>query len=448
MVQAHGTRVIEVGGAATLSVPRVRLELPGRSKDDPAIRLGPLPLVLGSSDAADQSIDDATVSARHVELSLGPHGARVRDLGSTNGTFVAGVRVGDAWLQATSRVTLGEAVIDVIFEGGADELRLTKATDFNGLLGHSPAMRSAFAMLEAAAKTDSTVLLIGESGTGKELAARGVHERSARRAGPFVVFDCGAATASLLEAQLVGHAKGAFTGALEARAGVFEAAEGGTLVLDEIGELPLELQPKLLRALEARTVTRVGETKPRAIDVRFVASTHRLLDAEVRAGRFRQDLYFRLGVITVRLPPLRERREEIPRLLNHLLARLAPDREVEVPPAVLRLLARHDFPGNVRELRNFAERFLALEGLPPEALLGGAGAPAREGAADARGIRATEPFHESKRLWMDRFERAYLEDLLSRSGGNISEAARLAGLSRQSCYRLMEKHGLETPEGR
>jgi DNA-binding NtrC family response regulator len=300
-------------------------------------------------------------------------------------------------------------------------------------------------VLEGAAKTDATLLITGESGTGKELAAQAVHERSNRRDGPFVVLDCGAASASLIESQLFGHARGAFTGALEARAGVFEAADTGTLVLDEIGELPLDLQPKLLRAVETKVVQRLGETKPRSVDVRFVACTNRNLEEEVRSGRFRQDLLYRLSVITVRLPALRERKEELPRLVRHFLSTMTSvaNTTPELSPQVMQLLLSHDWPGNVRELRNFAERFLALPGADPAMLL--PRAESDEATDPDRPFLASVtklPFHEAKRRWTDHFEKAYLMELFELEKGNVSAVARAAGLSRQSCYRLMLKHGI------
>ncbi|WP_437566236.1 sigma 54-interacting transcriptional regulator [Sorangium sp. So ce542] len=447
-LEARGTRVIEAAGAPRLVVPRGRLAAidgPGAGR---AIALDAAPVTVGASDDVDLTLADPAVSARHLEIAATPLGFRLRDLGSTNGTFVDGRRTGEVWLGQAAEIRAGETRLSFAVEEGTREIPLSRATDFGELLGHSPAMRAAFAILDGAARTDATVLILGESGTGKELAARAVHERSPRRDGPFVIFDCGAASPTLLEAQLFGHARGAFTGATGAREGIFEAAHGGTLVLDEIGELPLELQPKLLRALEARTVCRLGESKPRTVDVRYIACTHRLLDAEVRAGRFRQDLFFRLSVVVARLPPLRERPEEIPRLVRHFLGRLAPGAVIDLPEAVLDLLVGHAWPGNVRELRNVVERFLALPGVPAAALLGIPGAA--PGGAEHAGlstpvgevVRVGEPFHEAKRVWTERFEQAYLEALLARAQGNVSEAARLAGLSRQTCYRLMQKHGL------
>jgi len=258
-----------------------------------------------------------------------------------------------------------------------------------------------------------------------------------------VVFDCGAASPTLIESQLFGHAQGAFTGASGARGGVFEDADGGTIVLDEIGELPLDLQPKLLRVLESRTVQRLGESKPRPIDVRVVASTNRNLEEEVRSRRFRQDLFFRLNVITVHMPPLRERKLEISRLLRHFLTRFVGDRAPEPSATVVALAQSYDWPGNVRELRNFAERLATLPNVTPSALLPTA-QPIEENVSTpvTTKIEVDEPFHEAKARWIDEFERAYLSHLIERHRGNISEVARVAHFSRQSCYRLLKKHGL------
>lgn len=385
------------------------------------------------------------MSAVHAELTVTEAGVRLRDTGSTNGTFVGARRVRDVFLMDGDLVSIGESSLRFTIAAEEDLVDLSRATNFGDLLGHSPAMRAAFAVLEAAAKTDATVLVLGETGTGKEVAARALHQRSSRAGGPFVILDCGAASPSLLEAQLFGHARGAFTGASEAREGMFEAADGGTLVLDEIGELPLELQPKLLRALESRTVCRLGETKARGFDARFVASTHRNLHAEVKAGRFRQDLLYRLSVVTVHLPSLRERKEELPRLLASFLAKLAKGSAPKVPDAVLKVLASHDWPGNVRELRNFAERFLALPNLDPGELLGAAPHSGAEGATTRPTVDPSQSFHDAKRDRNEEFERTYFEALIERYGDNISEAARVAGLSRQTCYRMMGKYGLRGP---
>lgn len=394
-------------------------------------------ITVGTGDANHLVLSDPAVSSRHFEIGVTDSGHLLRDLGSTNGTMVDGYRVGAVYLPDDAEVVVGRTRLRYRVLERELEIALTARTNFGQLLGHSVAMRAAFAVLERAARSDATVLILGESGTGKELAARGVHESSPRKDGPFVVFDCGAAAPTLVESQLFGHARGAFTGAHEARAGVFEEANGGTLVLDELGELPLELQPKLLRVLESRTLQRVGEAKPRSVDVRFVACTNRNLEEEVRAGRFRQDLFYRLSVISVRLPPLRERKEEIPRLIRHFASKLRIDDPPDIPPSLAAMLRNHDWPGNVRELRNFVERWVVLGDVDPTALSLPQGTP-----TPSEELPIDLPFHEAKQRWTEQLERAYLTRLLAAHGDNISEAARAAGLSRQSCYRLMEKHGL------
>jgi DNA-binding NtrC family response regulator len=448
---AQGTRLlVRPDGARSLILRRARLELIAGAEHETERRLDRTTFRIGTSTENDWVLSDETVSARHLELIASEDGVLLRDLGSKNGTTVDGLRVREIYLDRACTIGLGST--EIAFSPGEEELEIpiSRATNFGDLLGHSDAMRAVFAILEQAAKNDSTLLLVGESGTGKELAARGVHERSPRSGGSYVVFDCGAASPTLIESQLFGHAKGAFTGATEARGGVFEDADGGTIVLDEIGELPLELQPKLLRVLESRVVQRLGESKPRTVDVRVVASTNRNLEEEARAGRFRQDLFFRLNVIVVRMPPLRERKQEIARLLRHFLTRLAGDEASEPPRTVLALAEAYDWPGNVRELRNFAERWATLPAMATAALLP---TNAREHASNASETSAAQmavtptieierPFHDAKARWMDEFERVYLTRLLERHGGNISEVARVAQFSRQSCYRLLKKHGL------
>ncbi|MBI4917505.1 MAG: sigma 54-dependent Fis family transcriptional regulator [Acidobacteria bacterium] len=439
-----GTRLIERPEGAALLLRRAELEVLRGPDAGRRVPLERTAIRVGSDPDNDLVVADPTVSGRHFEIVAGEHGRRLRDLGSTNGTTVDGLRALDVFLRDGSEIGAGSCRLR--FTLGRDELSipLSRRTDFGSLLGHSPAMRAVFAVLERAAKTDALVLIAGESGTGKELAARALHDHSPRRAGPYIVFDCGAAAPNLVESQLFGHAKGAYTGAADARAGVCEAAHGGTLVLDELGELPLELQPKLLRVLESRTVQRLGETSTCPVDVRFVASTNRNLEQDVRDGRFRQDLFYRVSVITVRLPALRERPEEIPRLVRHFLERLAGPEAAAPPPATLDILLHHSWPGNVRELRNFVERYALLPEIDPVVHLRGAGPPAPEppGGAAAPAIPLDLPFHEAKERWTDSFERTYLARLLEAHERNVSAAARAAGLSRQTMYRLMEKHGL------
>jgi transcriptional regulator with PAS, ATPase and Fis domain len=305
-------------------------------------------------------------------------------------------------------------------------------------------MRQAFALLESAAASDATVLIVGETGTGKELAAEAVHEASSRRDAPFIIVDCGALPRELMESELFGHEKGAFTGAQNARAGAFEAAHGGTLFLDEIGELELELQPKLLRALERRHVRRVGSNQYRDVNVRVIAATNRSLEREVNAQRFRSDLYYRLAVLEVRLPALRERREDIPTLveaiLDHLGAKQRPEAAALRTPATAATLSRHPWPGNVRELRNYVERSLVMSSLPPLASSTGDFDAAPGGTRVD--VDARQPYRDARDVALRDFERAYIEKLLELHGGNVRAAARAAGIDRKYLYRLMWRHSL------
>jgi DNA-binding NtrC family response regulator len=301
-------------------------------------------------------------------------------------------------------------------------------------------MRRAFAVLERVAPTDATVLLQGESGTGKELAAEGLHAGSARADGPFVVFDCGAVQRELVESSLFGHVRGAFTGAVGDRAGLLEEADGGTLFLDEIGELPLDVQPKLLRALEKREVRPVGSNATRKVDVRIVAATNRSLEAEVNAGRFRADLYYRLAVVRVDLPPLRARTDDIPMLVRHFVEVLAPpgSSRPRLSDRAITALSSQPWPGNVRELRNAVERALSVLGQEAFAT---ASVPVPGGPAEDTDL-LTLPLLEAKGRVLETFERRYLAEALRRNGGNVTATAREAGVNRKLIQRMMLRFGM------
>jgi two-component system response regulator AtoC len=323
---------------------------------------------------------------------------------------------------------------------------------FHALVGRSPAMRAVYRLLEKAAAVDATVLIGGETGTGKELAARAIHSLSARRERRFVPVNCGALPSELVESELFGHARGAFTGAAAARAGLFQEAQGGTIFLDEVGELPLAAQVKLNRVLQEKEVRRVGETQATPVDVRVVAATHRDLREEVRAGRFREDLFYRLNVFTVALPALRERAEDVPLLAAHFLdkhARALRRTLRGFSPEALALLAAHAWPGNVRELENVVERAVAVAGgevvepadLPPELSAGAAPAPPAPGAA-----LAALPYKDAVAGARDRVTREYLVALMTEFGGNVTRAAERAGVERESLHRLLRKHGLRSED--
>jgi DNA-binding NtrC family response regulator len=379
---------------------------------------------IGTHQSNQLVLTDPSVSRFHCEIWIEAEAVRIRDTGSLNGTRVDGVSVIEAFLRADSVIDVGESRLRFRLLEQPQQVAIANRDRFGRLVGSSLKMRALFAKLELGAASDLTVLITGATGTGKELAAESLHRESARKEGPFVVVDCGAIPRDLLESELFGHLKGAFTGAVADRDGAFSAAAGGTVFLDEIGELPLELQPKLLRVLDQRAVRRVGDTRYLPVDARVVAATNRDLRAEVNAHRFRPDLYYRLAVLEVHLPPLRERLEDLPLLVENLLER-APreDRQRLLGPAFLAELEQHPWPGNVRELRNYLERCLLLSSGPPP--LGEAGA------------QKSEDYREARAAWT----RSYLERLMANHGGSVAQAAKAAGLDRIHLYRLLRSHG-------
>jgi transcriptional regulator with PAS, ATPase and Fis domain len=393
--------------------------------------------VVGTHESADFILRDETVSRFHCEISRATGPAVARDLGSRNGTIVDGVSILAGHLRDGCTISLGHTDLRFELRQETAEVPLSLRDRFGSMAGKSIAMRRAFALLERAAGSDATVLLEGETGTGKEIAAESIHAESARKEGPFIIVDCGAIPPDLLESELFGHEKGSFTGAQAARAGAFEAADGGTIFLDEIGELALELQPKLLRALERKHVKRVGGSKYTPVDVRIIAATNRSLRTEVNERRFRSDLYYRLAVVEVRLPPLRERADDLPLLVDHILASLGasgPAADKIRSPAVMGHLARHRWAGNVRELRNYLERCLALDDATPPG-------PAPAEATGAPDF--DQPLKIARERWTRAFERRYVEELLRRHDGKVAQAARAAGVDRMYFYRLAWRYGLK-----
>jgi short-chain fatty acids transporter len=406
-----------------------------------SIDIAGAPVRVGTSAANDLVLTDDSVSRRHCEIEPLPEGLRVRDMGSTNGVSVGGIRLYDALLPHGTTVLLGDSELKITALSETVAREQAQADRFGDLLGRSGRMRELFADLERIAPADVTLLVEGETGTGKDLVAESVHARSARAEGPFVVFDCAAVAPSLVESELFGHEKGAFTGASSARPGVFEQAEGGTLFIDELGELPRELQPKLLRALEKRQIRRVGGARTLSVDARVIAATNRNLRHEVARGNFREDLYFRVALAHVVAPPLRDRMEDLPLLVEHFLSLERPARGIEqVPSHVWDMFRSHRWPGNVRELRNAVARL----GLTPERPLR-ADLPVGVGAAGLHLAPAGGELlalQEARRQASDAFELAYLQAALARSGGNVTRAAALAGVSRQMMQKLMRKHAV------
>ncbi len=431
----HSTATVE--RRASLSPLPVLVRVEGAPAEPSPLMLSAGSCILGAGEGADLVIESDTVSRQHAELRLVPEGVRVTDLGSKNGCYYLGQRFQTMSLQPESRFRLGSVAIQITVDRQTlAEAQLPEDQNYGDLTGVSPAMRQLFAQLVRLEGSHVNLLIAGESGTGKELLARAVHEHSVLRRGPFVVVNCGALERQLVRSELFGHRRGAFTGAVQNHIGAFEAAQGGTLFLDEIGELPLDVQPMLLRALEQRKLTPVGSHEEVAFDVRLIAATHRDLSAEVRKGSFREDLFYRIQVVRLELPPLRERPEDVP-VLAQTFARYqgAPS----LPDDFVEALAHHHWPGNIRELRNAVEAYLALGVLPARSSSGPASSM---DAALAQFVDPNQTFAAQKQELFQRFTRAYLERLLRDSGGNQSEAARLSGLQRSYLGKLVGKLGL------
>ena len=402
---------------------------------------------VGSAPGNHLALSDATVSRVHCELRAHSDAVVVKDCGSTNGTFVEGVRLREGEVKPGATVRVGNSAFRIEAAGGAAFVAISDRTSFGELVGASLPMRRVYAVLERIAGTSATLLIEGETGTGKDVVARSLHAASARSARPFVPVDCGAIPENLVESELFGHVRGAFSGAVGDRKGVFEEAHGGTLFLDEIGEMPISVQAKLLRAIETRSIRRVGGNTERPVDVRIVAATNRSLAAAANAGTFREDLYYRLAVVEVKLPPLRARREDIALLARHFYSRFA-GAGASLPQDFIDMLSTRAWPGNVRELRNFIERSVTL-GFVTEPSLLGARAPASNipDAELAKIVPLELPLKDARQAWTENFESIYVRAMLQRTGGNVTRAAELAGVNRRFMQRLMARLGLRGGDG-
>ncbi|MFL5306218.1 MAG: sigma 54-interacting transcriptional regulator [Polyangia bacterium] len=397
------------------------------------------PITLGSGQGCDVLLSDPTVSRRHLEAAPGPEGVVLRDLGSTNGSFVQGARFQELTLGFGTEVTIGKTVLKWVPNEESIDLGPSEAESYGALVGRDAKLRRLFRLLDDVAATDATVLIEGETGTGKELLAEEIHRHSPRKNGPFIVFDCGAVPDELIESALFGHVRGAFTGAVTDRRGAFEEADGGTLFLDEIGELSLSVQPALLRALDKQSVRPVGGSTYTRASVRVVAATNRNLRAEIAARQFREDLYYRVAVVRMQVPPLRERLDDIPLLVEHFTRHFRNGEALQIAPDDMARLQRHSWLGNVRELRNVIERACALSH--------GARLEIDEALEERPGRRSGAsdidlPFKAAKARVVDDFERGYIEALLKRHQGNLSAAARAAEIDRKHLRELLRKHGL------
>jgi DNA-binding NtrC family response regulator len=405
-------------------------------------------LLIGSSSECDLVLHDGTVSGRHAEVQSTREGYFIRDLGSRNGILLGGYPISRVPLCNGMRLELGETTVAVKSLGQEFAIPLAASGDVGGLVARSLKMRAFVASLSRYAAEEITVLIEGESGAGKEMAAEALHQLSRRRSGPWVVFDCSAVVRTLAAAELFGYERGAFTGADQSRAGLLEQAEEGTLFLDEIGELPLEVQPMLLGALERKRSRSVGGKVDRVHDVRIVAATNRNLSEEVRAKRFREDLYHRLAVAKLRVPPLRERPEDIPVLAD----RFAIEMGAQLAPQAVAPLQAYEWPGNVRELKNTVTRLIVnpestdiprpkveKPPAPPPSELN----PALVASLCDRSGQL-RPWLEARRLAAAEAERSYVAAVLAQADGNLTHAAQLAGITRQSLTVLAEKHGLRS----
>jgi transcriptional regulator with GAF, ATPase, and Fis domain len=398
-------------------------------------------LRIGKASDNDLVLADDTVSRHHCELTRTADGVHVMDLGSTNGTKVQGARVSEAVVQPGVVLKVGEIEIALRPAVRSIEVMPSDKTSFGAAIGHSLAMRGIFGILERIAPTDATVLLEGETGTGKDVLARAIWSESTRSQGPFVVVDCGAVSYSLLESELFGHERGAFTGAVAARQGAFEMADGGTVFLDEIGELPLDVQPKLLRVLETKEFRRVGGNRTMKTNVRVLAATKRNLQREVQGGKFREDLYFRLAVVPITVPPLRGRREDIPPLVENMLK--VSGGGIAVSDETMQGLVAHDWPGNVRELRNVLDRALYMATASGQAELHLVSLPASGASTvDVFHFEPGKSYRETRAKYDGEFERRYVKWLLGRHTGNVSAAARDAKMDRKHLHDMAKKHGL------
>jgi transcriptional regulator with PAS, ATPase and Fis domain len=395
---------------------------------------------IGTAEGSDLRLTDRVASRVHCELRVRPSAIVLRDAGSTNGTFCEGLRVVEAEIPPGVTLRIGSSAVRVEVSAEPAFLDVSQRESFGELVGTSLEMRRVYAMLERIAPTDTTVLVQGETGTGKDVVARSIHAASRRAAGPFVPIDCGAVPENLFESELFGHVRGAFSGAVADRRGVFEEADGGTLFLDEIGELPLGMQAKLLRAIETRAVRRVGANTAKPVDVRIVAATNRPLSRAVNEGAFREDLYYRLAVVEVAIPPLRARRDDVPVLAAHFFRSLGG--KGELPAAFVAQLGQRSFPGNVRELRNAVERALRLGTIAPSA--------PRPPPQISAGLEDLAPLHlplkEAREQWTESFEHVYVRAVLKRARGNVTHAAELAGVSRRFLQRLAARLGIKASD--
>jgi len=412
---------------------------------------------IGKKETNDFVLSDSTVSRSHLTLEYTSDNFLLKDLGSTNGTAVNGTRVKEAYLIPGDRIKAGNTMMEFVAFDEKVKIEPSENDCFGSMVGTSIKMRQIFGILERISPSFATVLIEGETGTGKDLVARAIHENSPRKNKPYVVFDCSSVASNLIESELFGHEKGSFTGAVKSRRGAFEEANGGTIFLDEIGELTLDLQPKLLRALENREIRRVGTNLPVPFDVRIICATNRNLRKEVSEGRFREDLYYRLSVVKLTMPPLRERTDDVPPIVERLLTSGKFNKTAEgalritrVDDDALKVLQRYQWPGNVRELQNIIERASAIangETITKECIdMVFSDLENEEERTEKLQVMKDVPFKEAKQKVVEVFEKDYLLDLLRKNNYNLSKAAREAGIDRKHIRNLLKKYGIPSKD--
>jgi len=440
------TEVTNRSGSTALREVRLRLRVvtgaeKGKECDATARRVS-----VGSHDQNDLVLTDSQVSRFHCEILVVGERYVVRDLGSTNGTKVDGTEILEAVLAPGAVIATGQT--EIVFRPSEHWVRVEPSENdrFGDLVGRSQGMREVFGLLGAVSPSDLSVVILGETGTGKEVAARAVHDASGRARGPFVVVDCGSMSTTLIESELFGHEKGAFTGADKARTGALRAANGGTVFLDEIGELPIGLQPKLLRTLERREVKPLGGDQPVNIDVRILAATHRNLTQWVNEGKFREDLFYRIAEVVVAIPPLRDRKEDIEPISGAILMAEKMDPEDLLTPALISDLKGHDWRGNVRELRNYLRRLAVhhRSGMSRHLPVATHAAAAQVAGGTPR-VDTDLPLKQARKGWNDPLEKQYLKELLDEHDGDLDAATASAGMHRKSFERLLRQHDLWRP---
>lgn len=388
-------------------------------------------ITIGSSESNDVIIkDDDYISKKHCRLTVEDSGIILTDLGSTNGTFYESEKVEKIVLPGRSKFTIGKTEISVKKVQTKEKLKPEKE-NIGSMIGATDSIKGIFALISRVAQSDATVCITGESGTGKELVAKSVHDMGSRASNPFVAINCGAIPPNIIESELFGHEKGAFTGATNTHRGVFEQASMGTLFLDEIGEMPPDLQTRLLRVLETRTIRRIGGQRDIPVDVRIVAATNQNLKQNVARGKFREDLFFRIHVIPIHIPPLRERKKDIEVLAEHFVKMFCPDgEEKNISSGAMNKLLKHSWPGNVRELKNTIQRALVMN---------------QGNVINLHDIHITElkDTHGLKNIPLISKEKEAIIEALRKSSGNQLKASRILGIARTTLSNKINKYEID-----